>query len=432
MRNCWIVFVALAVAIGCGGGGGNGGGGAAGGGGNLVPAPTVTLPTNDASLQFTVVTGQGRRGPGEMVATMGPANTLRVANGPFDVLNVTSPIGATLNSYQLYSVATTKFVPNGTAFLQYTEFPLWLNGLTGTDSDGNPIVDWSGAFLAGTFPADVMLNRGRDSTFQFTLNDGIITGRDANGPVFVTNQFQLENLNPISGNIESLFSDYVAFDLTAMGGADRPNIIVQGADGGDCDMLLFSGDSIALSQGFDSTDTLMILDPRVAPVDNVDTGQINSPIVVGGTPTEGTYTLFEPDWRLIDPTQGIIVSLQGRWRPYTQVLGNIGSYMMVVFPNSRNETDGFTAVYIARNGAGQITALWQGPARFTGPDANEIRLTRARDIVGGLEINPAVGTMSAYVNLNGEVTSGTFTFDQFTVPADFPFPLTGEFRVFRK
>ncbi len=420
----------MAVVIGCGGGGGNGGGGGAAGGGNQVPAPIVTLATDFAGLQFTVVTGQGRRGPGEMVATMGP-DYLRVANGPFDVLIVTSPIGATLNSYSLYSTATTKLIPAGAPFLEYSEFPLWLNGLSGEDVNGNN-VGWAGQFLLGTFPADVMLHRGRDTTFQFNLSDAIIPGMTNGGtqPDFDTNQFNQENLNPISGNIESLFSDYVSFDLSAMSGLDRPNIIVQGADGGDADMILYSGDSIAISQGFDNTDTLMILDPRVQPIDNVDTGQINSPIIVGGTATEGTYTLFEPDWRLIDPTDGIIVSLQGRWRPYTQVLGNIGSYMMVVFPNSRNEKDGFTAVYIARNGAGQITALWQGPARFTGPDANEIRLTRVKDIVSGLEINPAVGSMSAYVNANGEITSGTFTFAG--VPADFPFPLTGDFRVFRK
>jgi hypothetical protein len=416
--------------IGCGGGGGTGGGGTTTTGGNLVPPPTVTLPSNDASLQFTVVTGQGRRSPGEMIVGMGPTHPLRVSNGPFDVLIVSGPVGATLNSYSLYSVGTTKPIPAGTAQITYSEFPLWFNSLTGTDTNGNTFADWSGSFLAGTFEADVMLHRGRDTTFQFNLNDAIITGRDNNGPVFDVDIFNQENLNAISGKMESLFSDYVAFDLTAMAGTDRPNIIIGGADGGDCDMLLYSGDSIALSKGFDTTDTLMILDPRIQPFENVDTGQINSPIVVGGTPTEGTYTLFEPDWRLVDPTQGIIVSLQGRWRPYFQVLGNIGSYMMVIFPNSRDEDDGFTAVYIARNGSGQITAMWQGPARFSGPDANEIRLTRVKDIVSGLEINPAVGTLSGYTNSNGEITTGTFTF--VAPPADFPFPLTGSFRVFRK
>jgi hypothetical protein len=394
----------------------------------------VSLPTDFANLQFTIVTGQGRRGPGDMVATMSPVGggALNVRNDNFDVLATPDPVGATLTSYSLYSVSATKLIPGGNAYLTYSLFPLTITSLEGTDTDGNNFSTWVGTFLAGTFPADVMLHRGRDTTFQFTLNDAIITGRDANGPVFDILQFQEENLNPISGNIESLFSDYVAFDITAMGGLDRPNLIVNGNPGPDADMILFSGDSIALSAGFDTLGTLMILDPRVTPVDNVDTGQINSPVVVGGTATEGTYTLFEPDWRLIDPQDGMIVSLQGRWRPYTQVLSGIGTYMMVVFPNSRNETDGFTAVYVRHDVGGNITALWQGPARFTGPDANEIRLSRVRDIVGGLEINPAVGTLSDYVMANGEVTSGTFTFPALGIPGDFPFPLTGQFRVFRK
>jgi hypothetical protein len=369
-----------------------------------------------------------------MVVTMSPVGggALNVRNSDFDVLATPDPVGALLTSYSLYSVSATRLIPAGSAQVTYSLFPLTITQLEGTNSNGDPFATWTGNFLAGTFDADVMLHRGRDTTFQFNLNDSIITGRDTNGPLFDINQFNQENLNPISQKIESLFSDYVAFDISSMGGADRPNLIVNGNPGPDADMILFTGDSIALSAGFDTLGTLMILDPRVQPMDNVDTGRIDSPVVVGGTATEGTYTLFEPDWRLIDPSQGIIVSLQGRWRPYTQVLSNIGTYMMVIFPNSRDEDDGFTAVYIRRDLSGDITALWQGPARFSGPDANEIRLTRVRDIVSGLEINPAVGTLGSYVMARGEITSGTFTFPVGTVPADFPFPLTGEFRVFRK
>lgn len=433
MRNWWICFVALAVAIGCGGGGTTGGGGGGGGTTGQAPAPDVALSTDFANLQFTVVTGAGRRSPGTMVVGMGPTSPLRVANGPFDILTAPGPVGATLNSYSLYSIATQKLVPAGSAFLTYSEFPLFINSLVGEDANGSN-VNWSGEYTAGVFPADVMLHRGRDTVLQFALNDVTIPGLVSNPtrPDFDVNVFNQENLNSISGNIESLFSDYVAFDISAMGGLDRPNLIVNGNPGPDADQILFTGDSIALSAGFDVLGTLMILDPRVQPVDNVDTGIINTPVDVGAGQTEGTYTLFEPDWRLIDPTQGIIVSLQGRWRPYDDVLTNIASFMMVVFPNSRNETDGFTAVYIARNGAGNITALWQGPARFTGPNANEIRLTRVRDIVGGLEISPAVGTLSGYVTANGEITSGTFTFPAIGLPGDFPFPLTGQFRVFRR
>jgi hypothetical protein len=153
--------------------------------------------------------------------------------------------------------------------------------------------------------------------------------------------------------------------------------------------------------------------------------------VIGGVPNDGTYTLFEPDWSLIDPTAGIIVSLQGRWRPYTQVLSGIGSYMMLVLPNSRNDTENFTAVYIARDVNGDITDLWYGPVRFSGPNEGEIRLTRVVDALAGVEVDPAVGTISGY-QANGKTGTGSFSFPLGGVPVDFTFPLTGDFRIFRR
>ena len=97
MRNWWIVFVVAVVVLGCGGGSGGGGGGvgATSGGANLVPAPTVALTTNYAGLQWTVVTGAGRRSPGELIAQIRPID---VRNGDFDVAGTPKQIGATLNS----------------------------------------------------------------------------------------------------------------------------------------------------------------------------------------------------------------------------------------------------------------------------------------------------------------------------------------------
>jgi hypothetical protein len=379
-------------------------------------------------MQWTAVTGTGRRAPGEMVAKMA---ALDVRNNSDDLVMTTKVINATLNSYALYSINDQFLLPNGIPFKQYSIFSLKIQEISGDDTNGNPVF-WSG-FFGQEFDADVMLARGRDTVIQFNINDAIIpTAHPINGPDFQRPLFELENYNPDTLRMEGLFSDYVAFDISSMSAADRPNIIINATPAGECDMVLFTGDSVAVSSGIDGLDTFQVLHPNFDPMANTDTGQINSPSIIGGAPADGTYTLFEPDWRLIDPSQGIIVSLQGRWRPYTQVLSNIGSNMMVVFPNSRNDKENFTAVYLARDNTGTITALWHGPARFTGPNANELRLTRVRDTLSLAEIDPAVGVMSDFIMLNGEVTVGTFTFPALGLPVDFTLPLTGQFRVFRR
>lgn len=383
-----------------------------------------------AGMQFTIVTGQGRRAPGNLVATM---NNLHVRNDEFDVAATDKIIGATLNSYALYSVSDQFQITAGNAFKQYSLFPLVISSLEGEDVNGNG-VSWTGnpGPFTEVFDADVMLARGRDSVIQIVLNDGTMPGTVAlTGDLdFDRTQFEIENYTD-NLKIESLFSDFVSFDLTAMAAGDRPEFIRAGAPDGPVDKVMFSGDTMAFSQGSDVLDTMMILHPLIDPLTTTDRGILLSPTVVGGVPSDGTYTLFEPDWSLLDPTQGIIVSLQGRWRPYTQVLSGIGSYMMVVFPNSRNDTENFTAVYIARNGAGAITDLWYGPARFSGPDEAEIRLTRIVDALAGVEVDPAVGTISGY-QANGKTGTGTFSFPMGGVPVDFNFPLTGNFRIFRK
>ena len=229
------------------------------------------------------------------------------------------------------------------------------------------------------------------------MNDAIASMEStAVGPVFDRNQFTLENYSPLSNKVESLFSDYVAFDISSMSAADRPNM----KNAAEAEKALFSGDAISISAGFGAFGTMQILDPILDPAVSQDQGVINEPIIIGGIPTEGVYTLFEPDPREINPIDGIIVSLQGRWRPYTQVLTGMGNFAMIIFPSSRSfdtgnvdissnpifENEEFTAVYIARTNTGNITALWQGPARFTGPNANEIRMTRIRDVVGQVKV----------------------------------------------
>lgn len=446
MKFWWFVFALGVLSIGCGGGVGNAGTTTTGGTttttgtANPVPAPAVVLSDN-ANMQFTVVTGQGRRALESHIVSI---PNLSVRNDEFDFVGLSGSINATLESYSLASLSTAYTIPITLFYKHFSTMPLAITSFTIIDSGGAQS-NWSGLLQPTPFDADVLLSRGRDTTLQFTMNDAIVSMVSlAIGPVFDRDQFILENYRPLSNKVESLFSDYVAFDISGLSGADRPNL----KNGADAEKALFSGDAISVSAGFGSFGTMQILDPILDPTVTQDQGVINEPIIIGGIPTEGVYTLFEPDPRFIDPTDGIIVSLQGRWRPYTQVLTGLGQYAMIIFPSSRSfdtggidfsgnpiyDSEEFTAVYIARNTSGQITALWQGPARFTGPNANEIRLSRIRDVVSGLEVDPAVGTLSVPIFSRGIVTSGTFTFSSGSVPAEFTtrFPLTGSYRVFRK
>jgi len=206
--------------------------------------------------------------------------------------------------------------------------------------------------------------------------------------------------------------------------------------GGDADMVLISGDEfIGLGAGTGSAGSLEMLSPISSSSGQNEIGVLNAPEELpGGTFAPGSYTIFENDIKSdTNPGANTVLSLQGIWRPYTEVLANIGDAVMIIFPNSRNDPGGFIAVYILRDTAGNITSLWQGPARLfnDGISVDEIRLTRIRDIVAGPEIDPAVGVLSNFTMANGEIVTGTFTFAPALTPADFPFQLTGQFRVFR-
>lgn len=365
----------------------------------------------------------------------------KVQNGPFDLApeNTTDVLNTSITSYTLAIASESVPVGAGTPFRTLSEFPMEFNSLVG-DNGTNWIGSWT---VAPPIPVDVMLHRGRFSTLTFRLNQEIIVEDDPNpindpdtdqigtsGLFFDREQFELQNINPLYGSMISVFSDYVTFDLSGMTGLDRPNL----DSGADADKFMVTGDALALAAGNGTKGTFQILEPDIDPGTGTDVGIINLPIDLGGSITPGTYTVFEQDPSAINPNPNdLIVALTGIWRPYSEVLAGVGDYAMIVFPNSRDDVSIFTAIYIARDLNGNITALWQGPARLfnNGSDVDELRLTRVKDIVSGLEVDPAVGVLSNFTFVHGEIATGTFTLPVGTTPVDFPFPLTGEFRVFR-
>ena len=445
MKKWWIVFVASAVAIGCGGGGGGSGGtgstGVTTGGPPPVTAPTVTLVDNfgnplPGKMQIVYVSGAGRRGTDDTYIRITSA---QVRNDPLDIAATSSSAQFNLAGYDLVSVDVTVPIPIGQGFKIFREYPLEINGVLKELEDGTVTPKWNGVWQDFIFPLDMRVYRGRTSVLQLNLNDLTFVEDTTKSPPFSFDLelFKDENYdfsNPVSPMLTSFFGDYVAFDLTAMSGLDRPNM----TGGADADMVLFSGDEfIGLGAGSGIAGSLEMLTPLSSASGENEIGVLNLPEEIAeGAFLPGTYTIFEPDLQLPNPGNNTVLSLAGIWRPYTEVLANLGESAMIIFPNSRDDTTGFTAVYFRRDSVGNIIDLWQGPARFSGTKENEIRLTRIRDIVAGPEVNPAVGTLSTYVraggnNINREILTGTFTFAPALTPADFPFPLTGEFRVFR-
>ncbi|MCH7944816.1 MAG: hypothetical protein IIC73_02200 [Armatimonadetes bacterium] len=445
LKKWWIVFVASAVAIGCGGGGGAGTGGTTGGittgGPPPVTAPTVAL-VNDGKVQIVFVSGAGRRGFGENYISI---TSPQVRNGPFDVAASSFIVQFNLAGFTLVTSDVTVPIPLGQGSKTFSEYPLEINGFFREASDGSLTKLFDGVWLDHVFALDMRVYRGRTSVLQLNLNDLTFVENTVMNPPFEfdLDLFMDENLdfsNPLSPRLTSFFGDYVAFDLTAMSGLDRPKM----TGGADVDKFLVSGDEfIGLGAGFGGAGSLEMLTPLSSASGANEIGVLGLPEqIADGSFLPGTYTIFEPDIQNPNPGANTVLSLQGIWRPYTEVLSNIGQSAMVVFPNSRNDVSGFTAVYLRRDADGNIIDLWQGPARLfdDGISIDEIRLTPVRDIVTGLEIDPAVGVLGNFNKANGEIVSGTFTFSPALAPAAFQltstgdvrFQLTGEFVVFRR
>lgn len=440
MKKWWIVFVASAVAIGCGGGGGGGGGGTTGipAGPPPVTAPVVTLVDGfgtplPGKLQIVYVNGAGRRGLDDNYIKI---TSPQVRNDPFDIAASSSFVRFNLGGYTLESVDVTVPIPLGKDSKTFSEYPLEINGYFREAADGSLTQLYSGVWLDHVFALDMRVYRGRTSVLQLNLNDLTFVENPLLSPPFEfdLDLFMDENLDfsdPSSPKLTSFFGDYVSFDLSAMAGIDLPKMV----GGAPADRLLVSGDEfIGIGSGAGAAGSLEMLTPLSSASGENEVGVIGLPEEVAeGSFLPGTYTIFERDLQSPNPGANTVLSLQGIWRPYTEVLAGLGESAMIIFPNSRNDKGGYTAIYILRDSAGNITDLWQGPARLfdDGIQVDEIRLTRVRDIVAGPEVDPAVGVLSNFTMLNGEVATGTFTFSVGLTPGDFPFQLTGQFRVFR-
>lgn len=434
MKKLWMVLASGLVLAGCGG---SGGGGGNGGGGTTPPpddgTPQVVL-AEGSDVQFLFLTGQGRRAPEPLIALI---KSVTVANGPIDqipdyITGSLDGIRAELNGYSANAVSISTVIPSSVLSKHYSELPFEIadfgtlgpRGYVSVLNANEPrpyIVRLSGG---ATPPLDLRVFRGRQSTVSLTLDDAMFEVQ--NGSVVFHPQFFADlNVDVATNKIQSFLSDYVAFDLTAMPVAQRPKL----GTGAPADLVLLSGDAIALSSGFDSSTSF-----EVRGAEFTTQGVIRRPVELEGRMTPGSYTLLEPDPRDILGQGRVLTAGQGIWRNFTEVLGNRGSTLAVAFPNSRNSN--VMDLAIMSLSGNRVTKAALGKATFT-PNGSTFS-------GGTFEVYPIseVGKTSPTGKVSGNlsalsvaqdaegamVRSGSFTFSG----GSMGFPANGRFVVFRR
>lgn len=291
---------------------------------------------------------------------------------------------------------------------------------------GNP-GDPNAPILEQGFPMNLRTFDGRQSSVQIFLDDAMLS-HDGLTLNFDQGLFELVNFDPVDNQINGFLSDYLNFDLTAMGAGARPNLISDEAAGATADAVCFSGDAIALSTTVGADKVFEILTPlgHIA-------GTWRNPTSLTDF---GTYTLLEVDPRVLGvPNAARLTALQGIWRPYTDMFVNLGSFEMITLPNSQ-DSDDQDMVMVQRNGAGAIVNMYFGYVNLSSGDFSAFPIDQVDD---GDASNELVGTVGTFIGANGgsvssavpsRIRGGSFTFTSSPLPSGFP--TTGNFVVFRR
>ncbi len=415
------VVAALAI-IGCGGGGSStgtvGGGGGVGGG---ATSPTVNLPNVPGLVEIAYLTGQARS-PGDITAYVRYVEVqdqVGIASEPLD-----SELSLPLKGFQFQTKRIN--VPfsgqNSRLFesfgLNFLRFDVEGSG-TATSPAGFP----------RTIPIKLRAFPGRSSMVPLYLDDAIFTSDGAGGINFNESLFQAINQpDGPSVPIPGFISDYVSLDISTLADADKPQL----STGATAGRVYFSGDNYAVSPGGTSGDfEALTLDPG-APVK----GSFGPPGTIvgpgGSLNHSGTYSLVRPN--PVDLTGTLhITALQGTWRDYTSVLGNLNNFFVVTMPGS-SDNQYQEMVMVSRNGA-MVTGVYFGYVDYS---TSTFRVYPIKNLVNADVTGELLGTVSGLVNANGASTNlpsgvrfGNFQFaGGSALPAGFT--NAGRFTVFRR
>lgn len=432
------MFMAFASAtvIGCGGqfvdinpGGSSGGGSTSGGttsggttsggGGRLYPA--FTLPSNGV-VQVAVLGGLDRRAVGSQVAVF---DNLAFEEGVSDRIpdpsqNGFPSLSVVLDEYRLNTAEVAVQFGLGVSKRKFTDFPFQISKLMEVQPDGTATDIPIGAspIFASAAPYDVDMTviPGRYTAIQLRLDNEIVKFTTLTGFVFDEDKFQSVNYNS-TDKIPTFFSDYLSFDLTSMGAADRPSL----TGGSPADQVYFSGDGIAISRGMGTGSSFELL----API-SIQTGVVRLGPVIGGRQATNSYTLTDTN-----PGLSTQAALTGIWRPHTEVVTGTGDVTMIAFPNNADTASQQLVIY--RSSGSTITAMWQGQVDYdeegTSGTFKLFPVSTVDDAIPSSEV--VTGTVSEVVKTDGAIRFGTWTVTGST-PGSWQFGNTGGFGVYRK
>lgn len=432
-RNWIIAFAAGAVVIGCTGGTIGGGTtgtttGTIGGGTTGTPpgrsVPTVNLETTFSDARVVLLSGIGRTGqtraPGSEYAKL---NNFRLINSGTDIFppDLTGSLDGVNMRLDGYTVNKATMIGElGTEFKVYNSLGFFLDEMREEDIFGNLDLVFAGPPIE--LPRQtvyVPMAPGRQTTVQMFLSNATLFFDNGTGqPVWDQAAFDIENEIATTGLLRGFFSDHVAFDLSGMAAADRPQM----QSGAAADKVLFSGDAIGAAAGVQTDGSFDLY--SVAGF--VESGVLTNPVNVGGDITPGSYTVLEPDPQSITPPITKISALQGAWRNYTDAFGNLGDQSVFVFPTTRPSEE-HQIVMINRSG-GVITALWYGTITFSGTTGT-FEVWSVDQLDNGTKTNSATGTIQIVSQTNGVFKDGDYTVT--ATPTGFPFTPTGTFAIYQ-
>lgn len=411
------------------------------------PGPDRSVPTvvlgEQSAVTTTFITGQGRRAPGSLSAVIGH---LQYQNSIDDVIpkldqTVYPDMILGLDRYTVNSRTIAANVPSDQGSKLFREFPLEVFSLLQEDDFGNfNTITTSAPALLVEPPLNLQLRlfRGRYASVQMSLDDSILNFDFGLGQViFDRTLFEDRNYDFRTGAITSFIGDYVAFDLSAANVDVRPLM----SNGTPADMVLFSGDGIAMSQGFGFDGSFELLDPV-----RVEQGIIRPGTVIGGVKTAGIYSLLELDPRDLDGLLKI-TSIQGPWRPHKDVFKAVPPFAMVAFPSSDDNFEQRLVMW-KQNADGDVTDMWQGVVRYedagsNAPSQGTFQLWPIGQIDDADPANEVQGTVNNlisnpnYETINGQriLTGYTVVKGEYNVTAQsapWYFPNQGGFVVFRR
>jgi hypothetical protein len=305
------------------------------------------------------------------------------------------------------------------------------NLLIETDTGFTTISDPSGQpVVRQQFDAAIRAFPGRQTTVPVFLDDAMIRPDDTNSSViFDAAAFRRSNYDPDRNRLESFLGDYVQFDISGVG--TRPAL----RSGGVATAVYFTGDHIALSRALPGPFEVLV--PEANTVVEGLGGRFSS------LAQFGSYALTQVDPSDVNQ-RAKIVSIQGIWRPYTQVISNMSEtgFEIIAFPDRFDS--GLHDLALIRRQSGRITDFYFGVLNLTnrtnsGLPPNRFRAWPIRNIVLTNPANLANQINGSVSNLKTKASGGDsapvaleglYSIAATNRPAGFS--ATGRFIVFRR